>query len=78
MVRRYRSFPNVRSVTFSPKTRTDVAWFGALTVGLALLWTVDATETNAFGLVIMQDFDRIAIVHADNGAGEFACEFWTR
>jgi hypothetical protein len=39
-------------------------------VGLAVLGTVDAAEADAFCMVAVQDFDRVAVEDGDNGAGE--------
>jgi hypothetical protein len=44
--------------------------FGSLAVGLALLRTIDPAEPNAFRVVIVQDFDGVAVEDGDDGAGE--------
>jgi hypothetical protein len=39
---------------------------------LVFLWTVDAVETDAFGVLVAQDFDGVAVKDRDGGAGEFS------
>jgi hypothetical protein len=41
-----------------------------LAVGLVFLWAIDAVEANAFRVVIVQDFNGVAVEDADDGAGE--------
>ena len=41
---------------------------GALAVGLAFLWTVDATEADVFRVLIVQNFDGVAVEDGDDGA----------
>lgn len=43
---------------------------GIVAVGLVFLRTVDPTEADTFGAVVVQDFDVVAIEDGDNGAGE--------
>jgi hypothetical protein len=45
-----------------------------MAVSLALLRAVDAVESDAFGVVIVQDFDSVAIEHGDDGAGKSNCD----
>jgi len=42
----------------------------SLTEGLAFLWAVDAVETDAFGVVVVQDFEGVAVEDGYNGACE--------
>jgi hypothetical protein len=37
-------------------------------VGLAFLRAVDAVEPDAFGVVVVQDFNGVAVEDGDNGA----------
>jgi hypothetical protein len=37
---------------------------------LAFFRAVDATEPDSFGVLIMQDFDRVAVEDGDDRAGE--------
>ena len=46
---------------------------GSLAVGLAFLRAVDAAETDAWGVVVVKDFDGIAVQDGDDGAGEIGC-----
>ena len=46
-----------------------------MAVGLALLGAVDAAQTDAFGVVIVQDFEGVAVEDGDDGAGEVQCEY---
>jgi hypothetical protein len=39
---------------------------------LVFLWTVDAIETVAFGVLVAQDFDGVAVKDRDERAGEFS------
>ena len=41
-----------------------------LAVGLAFLRAVDAAEADAFRVVVVQDFDGVAVEDGDDGAGE--------
>ena len=41
-----------------------------MAVLLALLWTVDATQTDTFGVSVVEDFDSIAIKDGDDKARE--------
>ena len=34
---------------------------GSFALGLAFLWAVDPTEADAFGLLIVQDFDGVTV-----------------
>ena len=42
---------------------------------LAFLGAVDAVETDAFRVAIVQDFDGIAVEDRDDGAGEVRREY---
>jgi hypothetical protein len=37
---------------------------------LAFLWTVNAVETDAFRVLVVQDFESVAVEDGDDGAGE--------
>jgi hypothetical protein len=41
-----------------------------MAVRLALLWAVDATETDALRVLVVQHFDGVAVEDGDDGAGE--------
>ena len=43
---------------------------GVVALGLALLRTVDAVETDALRVLVVQDFDGVAVKYGDDGAGE--------
>jgi hypothetical protein len=43
---------------------------GTLTVGLAVLRTVDAVESDAKSAGVVQDFDGVSVEYGDNGASE--------
>jgi hypothetical protein len=43
---------------------------GSLAVGLAFFWAVDAIKADAFGVMVVQDFDGVAVEDGDDGAGE--------
>ena len=47
---------------------------GSRAVGLALLWAVNAVQSNAFGPVVVQDFDGVAIEDRDDSATSFISE----
>ena len=40
---------------------------------MAFLRAVDAVEANACGMVVVKDFDGIAVENRDDGAGEIGC-----
>jgi len=42
----------------------------SLAVSLAFLWAVNAVESDAFGALVVQNFDSVAIEHRDDGAAE--------
>jgi hypothetical protein len=44
--------------------------FRSLPVGLALLQTIDLAEADTFSVVVVQDFDGVAVEDRDDGAGE--------
>jgi hypothetical protein len=41
---------------------------GVVAVGLAFLWAVDAVEADAFRLLVVQDFEGVAVEDGDDGA----------
>jgi hypothetical protein len=41
-----------------------------LAIRLAFLWAVDAGKTDAFRVLVVQDFDGVAVEDGDDGAGE--------
>ena len=43
---------------------------GSLAVGLPFLWAVDAVQANTFSVVIVQDFDGVAVEDGGDGASE--------
>ncbi|MGH7181827.1 MAG: hypothetical protein ACREJN_07615 [Nitrospiraceae bacterium] len=48
-----------------------------LPVGLALLRAVDTAQTDAFSVLIEQDFDGVAVEDRDDGAAEVGMSFRT-
>jgi hypothetical protein len=46
----------------------------SLAEGLALLWAIDAIETDTFRVVVVQNFDGVAVEDGDDGPGEVFCE----
>ena len=55
---------------FLPKGKLRGGVLGFLAVGLALLRAVDAVQADTFGVVIVQDFERVAVEDGDDLAGE--------
>jgi hypothetical protein len=43
--------------------------FGSLAIGLAFLWAVDPVETDAFSLLVVQDFEGVAVNYSDYSSG---------
>ncbi|MDE3217877.1 MAG: hypothetical protein KGO23_00735 [Nitrospirota bacterium] len=52
--------------------------FGPLDVGLAFFRAVDAVQADAFGVVIVQEFESIAVDHTDDLAGEVCMGEWDK
>jgi hypothetical protein len=40
---------------------------GPFAEGLALLWTVDTAQSDTFKVLIVQDFDGVAVENGDDG-----------
>jgi hypothetical protein len=53
---------------FFPKHHLGRRLLGLMAVLLTLLWTVDATQTDTFGVSVVEDFDSIAIKDGDDEA----------
>ena len=67
-MRPYLSAPWVLSVTVSPKTKAEAAC-------LAFLRAVDPAEADALRVLVVQDFDGVAVEDGDDGTGEVgSCE----
>jgi hypothetical protein len=49
----------------------------SLAVGLAFLLAVDAVQADTFWVLVVQDFDGIAVEDGDDGAGEVGGNYWT-
>jgi len=69
----------VLSFPFQPRLVTKlVTSFSVLhhiwSPGSAFLRAVDATETDAFRVLVVQDFDGVAIEDGDDGAGKLCSE----
>jgi hypothetical protein len=47
---------------------------GSLAVGLAFLWAIDAAEANTLGVLLVQDFEGVAVEDGGDGAGELRRE----
>ena len=45
---------------------------GSLAECLTFLGAVDAIEADAYRVLVVQDFDRVAVEDDDNGAGKFS------
>jgi len=63
MVRLYLSWPWIWIVTSFPKASSEAAC-------LAFLRAIDATAANAFGVVVVQNFEGVAVEDGDDGTGE--------
>jgi hypothetical protein len=48
---------------------------GSRAVSLAFLWAINATQADAFGAVVVQDFNGVAVEDGDDGAGEVQREY---
>ena len=55
---------------FLPEGEVRGGVLGFLAVGLAFLRAVDAAEADAFGFVVVQDFNGVAVEDRDDGAGK--------
>ena len=44
---------------------------GVVAVGLTFLWAVDAAEADALRVVVVQNFNRVAVEDGDHFAGVF-------
>ena len=55
---------------FFPEDEVRGGLLRSLAVGLAFLWAVDAAEADTFRVVVVQDFDGVAVEDGDDGAGE--------
>ncbi len=44
-------------------------------VGWALLRPVDATQADAFRVLVVEDFEGVAVEDGDDGVGEVLCEY---
>ncbi len=53
---------------FFPEDQGGRCLLGSMAVSLALLGAVDATEANAFGAVVVQHFECVAVEDGDDGA----------
>jgi len=63
---------------FLPKGKVRSGLLGSLAEGLALLWAIDATETDTFRAVIVQDFEGVAVEDGDDGTGEIRRKYGAR
>ncbi len=43
---------------------------GSRAVSLTFLWAINATQADAFGAVVVQDFESVAVEDGDDEAGE--------
>ena len=57
-----------------PKDEVRGGVLGIVAKGLAFLRAVDATETDAFRALVVQDFESVAVKDSDDGAGEVGGE----
>ena len=53
-----------------PKDEVRGGVLGIVAKGLAFFRAVDATETDAFRALVVQDFESVAVKDSDDGAGE--------
>jgi len=54
---------------FFPKHQCGRGLLGLMTVRLTFLWTIDATQTDTFGVPVVEDFNDIAVKDGDDEAG---------
>jgi hypothetical protein len=66
-------FPIKAAVTSLPNARSDVARFAFGAVACPLFGAVNAIEPDTFRMIVVQDFDRVTIQHADDVS---ACDFY--
>ena len=52
-----------------PEAEVSDGVLGIVAVGLALLRAVDPAEADVFGLLVVQNLDRVAVEDGDDGAG---------
>lgn len=53
--------------------------FGSLAVGLAFLRAIDAAESDAFRVLVLQDFDAVAVEDGDDQPTEICSTlFWKK
>jgi hypothetical protein len=45
--------------------------------GSQLLRAIDAAEADAFGVLVVEDFEGVAVEDGDDGAGVYGSERWT-
>ena len=57
-----------------PKDEVRGGVLGIVAKGLAFFRAVDATETDAFRALVVQDFQSVAVKDGDNGTGEVGGE----
>ena len=57
-----------------PKDEVRGGVLGIVAKGLAFLRAVDATETDAFRALVVQNFESVAVKDSDDGAGEVGGE----
>jgi len=55
---------------FFPQYHLGRGLLGLMAILLTFLWTVDATQTDPFGVSAVEDFDRITVKHRDNEGGK--------
>jgi len=53
-----------------PKGKVRGGVLGVVAEGLSLIGAVDAAEADTFRVVIVQNFDGVAVEHRDDWAGE--------
>jgi hypothetical protein len=55
---------------YFPESEVRGGVLGFLAVSLAFLRTVDPAETDAFRVLVVEDFEVVAVEDGDDGAGE--------
>ncbi len=56
---------------FLPEGEVRGGLLRSFAIGLAFLRAVDPAEADAFGFVVVQDFNGVAVDHGDDGPGYF-------
>ena len=55
-----------QSMCSLPKARAEGGMLRSLAIDLTLFWAIDPAETDAFRMLVVQDFNSVAIMHTDD------------